>query len=274
MQLIVTLTSTSVRLPVLRHTLISIFDQSYQPDRIVLCISKEPYLIDKGIKDLPIWLDKMINRGLLEIYWVENTGPYRKLIPIFKIASDEDWIVTCDDDVIYGKYWLSSLVQSGLDNPTAIVCGRARRPVKNPFGRRQSYMNWPIAQAGTKGNDLMPIGIAGVLYRKALLDHEIMLNEDYKKLAPRQDDLWFNLARQVAGTTVVVSPEAAKHVYPIIAPGALYLKNTDTRSYAWDTLFTTLIRRLVARVKAYIGLPSCDNDIAMKNIEAFRRSFD
>jgi hypothetical protein len=67
MSLIVTLTSTSRRLPVLRHTLLSLFDQQCSADRIVLCISKEPYLIDEGIKKLPGWLTSMVEQGQVEI---------------------------------------------------------------------------------------------------------------------------------------------------------------------------------------------------------------
>ena len=49
MALIVSLTSTSLRLPILRHTLLSLLDQRCMPDRIVISLSKEPYLIDEGI---------------------------------------------------------------------------------------------------------------------------------------------------------------------------------------------------------------------------------
>jgi cellulose synthase/poly-beta-1,6-N-acetylglucosamine synthase-like glycosyltransferase len=151
-------------LTVLRHTLISLVEQNHKPDRIVLCISKEPYLIDEGINALPEWLHAMIERDEVELSWVKNIGPYRKLIPVYQQASDDDWIVTCDDDVIYGPNWLSSLVLSGQEYPSAIVCGRARRPAVNPWGRRQSYLNWQLVSPGSRGTELLPIGVAGVLY--------------------------------------------------------------------------------------------------------------
>ena len=263
MSLIVTLTSTSVRLTVLKHTLISILDQTHKPDRIVLCISKEPYLVDAGIKELPNWLNAMNEMGDLEINWVENTGPYRKLIPVYQQASHEDWIVTCDDDVIYSPGWLASLVATGKEYPTAIVCGRARRPVTNAWGRRQSYLNWQVVPLGSLGKELLPIGISGVLYRKPLLDENIMSNDDFIELAPKQDDLWFHLARQVAGVGVVVSPEAGKHVFPIEAPGALSTANATSEVSGWDKLISALFDRLMLRLKAYIGMPACDNDIVI-----------
>ncbi|MGQ9427242.1 glycosyltransferase [Gilvimarinus sp. F26214L] len=272
MALIVTLTSTSERLDVLRHTLISLSDQSYKPDRIVVCISKKPYLLDAGIKKLPPWLAAMVEDSAVEINWVENTGPYRKLLPIYRQATADDWIVTCDDDVIYGAHWLSSLVRSGKANPTAIVCGRARRPTKNPWNVRQSYMHWPLVPGGTTGKDLLPLGVAGVLYRKPLLDHCIMFSDDFKRLAPKQDDLWFNLARQVADTDVVVSPEAEKFVYPIETPSTLSVNNARTRSADWDRFLRAVYDRLVYKLKGFMGLSICENDLALKRLDAYRKS--
>ncbi|WP_071945880.1 glycosyltransferase [Halomonas aestuarii] len=272
MSIIISLTSTLARLPLLRFTLLSIFDQDSSADRIVLCLSSDPYLIDEGVRELPHWLSAMAAQGMVEIMWVENTGPYRKLIPVFRSASSHDWIITCDDDVIYDKGWLSSLVKTGKDHPDAIVCGRARRSVENFFGRRQSYLNWPLVPMGTSGTELLPIGVAGVLYRKPLMDHRIMLSDDYKKLAPKQDDLWFNLARQLSGREVVVSLEADNYVYPIEAPGALSKTNVGTNLCGWDRFFLALCGRLLLKFKAYMGVSLCDNDLVIKKLEHYKRS--
>ena len=269
MSLIVTLTSTSARLPVLRHTLISLLDQNCKPDRILVCLSKEPYLVDEGIQELPNWLKIMAGQKEVEISWVQNIGPYRKLLPIYRQATDEDWIVTCDDDVIYGPEWLSSLVQAGKKYPTAIVCGRARRPAKNPWKARQSYINWPLVPSGSKGQDLLPIGVSGVLYRKPLLDQGIMLSDEFRELAPGQDDLWFNLARQLAGTNVVVSPDTDRHVYQIEAPGALSTTNTGVNLAGWDNFFKAVFDRLFVKLKGYLGMSVCDNDISIKRLDVY-----
>lgn len=272
MSLIVTLTSTSRRLPVLRHTLLSLLDQQCGADRIVLCISKEPYLIDEGIKQLPAWLTSMVEQGQVEINWVGNTGPYRKLLPVYRTANDEDWIVTCDDDVIYGSEWLDSLVKTAQQYPLAIVCGRARRPSKNPLGLRQGYMNWPIVPLGSRGKDLLPIGVAGVLYRKNLLDKKTMYSDEFKKLAPKQDDFWFHLARKLADGEAVVCLEAGKHVYPIEAPGALSISNTASSLTGWDKFFSALFGRVMIKFKSYVGISTCDNDIVIKKLVKLKSS--
>jgi hypothetical protein len=272
MSLIVTLTSISTRLPILRHTLISLLDQKYRADRIVLCISRDPYLNDEGIKELPTWLNGMVGRGEIDVLWVENTGPYRKFLPIYRLACDEDWIVTCDDDVVYGPEWLSSLVHTAEQYPSAIVCGRARRPSTNALGRRQSYLNWQMVPFGSSGKDLLPIGISGILYRKPLLDKHAMESEDFKSLAPKQDDLWFHLARQIVGSNVVVSLEAGKHVYPIEAPGALSVTNATVHVSGWDKFFSALVDRLVLKFKTYLGVPVCENDMVIKRLDHYKES--
>lgn len=274
MSLIVTLTSTSTRLPVLRHTLLSLLDQSHEPDRIVVCISKEAYLVDEGVKELPNWFNVMVEKHEVDIHWVDNTGPYRKLVPIYRQAKDEDWIVTCDDDVIYGTQWLASLIQTGKEHPEAIVCGRARRPAKNPWKGRQSYINWPLVPAGTIGKNLLPIGIAGVLYRKPLLDQKIMFSDDFKELAPKQDDLWFNLAREIAGTNVVVSLDAGSYVYPIEAPGALSATNVMTKSAGWDNFIRAIYDRLSIKFKGYLGMSVCGNDMAIRRLDDYMKRLD
>lgn len=271
MSVIVTLTSTSERIQILQYTLMSLLAQDCKPDRIVVFLSREPYLMDRGIKKIPSWLDRMISEKKVELEWVENTGPYRKLIPVYARASNEDWIITCDDDVIYGSQWLSSLIKAGNKYPKAIVCGRARRPVMNLWKKRQSYINWPLVPPDTNGKNLLPIGIAGVLYRKPLLDERIMFSNDYKKLAPKQDDLWFNLARQVAGTNVYVAPEVDDNVYPIDAPAPLSKTNATTQVTGWDNFIKALYERVYVRVKGFLGAAVCENDVAIKKLDEYEK---
>ncbi len=272
MCLIVSLTSISSRISVLRHTLLSILGQSFKPDRIVVCLSKNPYLVDEGINMVPRWLEEMVENNQVEISWVENIGPYRKLIPVYRQAAEGDWIVTCDDDVIYDTEWLSSLVQSGKEHPDAIVCGRARSPAINFWKCRQSYSHWPLALGGSKGKNLVPTGIAGVLYRKPLLDQNIMYRDDFMELAPKQDDLWFNLARQIANTSVFVSPDTNKYVYPIKTPDALSETNFSVTLSGWDTFLKAVFDRVIFGLKGYLGISICDNDIVIRRLDDFVKS--
>ena len=275
MSLIVSVTSISSRLPVLRHTLISLLDQHCKPDRIVLLLSKEPYLMDDGVNDPPPWLDAMVARRDIELQWVENTGPYRKLMPIYRTATDEDAIVTCDDDVIYGPDWLSALVSAAKANAESIICGRARRVVKNIVNRRQSYINWPLVNGSLEATDILPIGIAGVLYRKPLLCRRMMLSNDFLEIAPTQDDLWFDAARKRAGKNVFVAQDAGSRIYPIKVPRALSGINVSKNIIMMrDGVAARSIRRVGLKTMGYLGVATCDNDSALGRLNDYLHRLD
>ena len=103
-KLIVSLTSIKSRIVYLERVVRSILSQSRAPDRVVLHLSEEPYLQDGGVpqETLPTGLLTLEQAGLLEIRYVANIGPYRKLLPILRAEWEANCvIVTADDDTIY-----------------------------------------------------------------------------------------------------------------------------------------------------------------------------
>ncbi len=272
MSVIVTLTTTSYRLDILKYTLLSIWDQSRRPDKVFLNVSSEPFCNDIGITELPEWLKEMVKSNLeLELFWVENTGPYRKLLPTFEKADNDDLIITCDDDVIYGRHWLNSLVSSAEANNNSVICGRARMPKKTIWGSRQSYLNWPVTTDDHEGYDLVPTGVSGIVYRKSLLDPIIMQSRDYAWVAPRQDDLWFDLARRRLGASVIVSKVAAKNVFPIDTPESLGEENASYRSFRLKFARSSLLIRGAIRFLGMFGIAVCDNDRVMRRLDRYRK---
>lgn len=270
MSIIISLTSTSVRLPVLRYTLISLLNQDYKADKIIVNLSKDKYLIDEGVKQLPNWLQEFEDSKSIIISWVKNTGPYRKLLPIYETSSEDDIIITCDDDVIYGTEWLKSLLKTAEKFPDCIICGRARIPRKIGKDRYQSYINWPLATPGSSGYNLVPIGVAGVLYRKPLLNKFIMESKDFMSIAPKQDDLWFKLAHELMNIKVVVSNDTYKYVNTIEAPGALTIDNVNTKEPSRYNPILFLSFKLKKKGKAYLGFPICGNDKAIHRIQNYK----
>ena len=96
-------------------TLQSIITQTIRPDKIFLNLSEEPYLLDDGFKDKKITDSNLLNliyeNPIIDIKWVKNTGPYRKLLPVLKDKWDEDCIIiTIDDDTIYHDNLIENLV--------------------------------------------------------------------------------------------------------------------------------------------------------------------
>ena len=103
LRIVGSLTTISSRINTLHKVIESLYIQTYKLDNLYLFISKDKYLIDEGIKNIPNNLEKYIDNGFLIIEFVENTGAYRKMLPIIKkFNKDNNTIITYfDDDWIY-----------------------------------------------------------------------------------------------------------------------------------------------------------------------------
>lgn len=256
----VSLTSTFSRLEILRYTLISLTNQNKKPHRIVVNLSEDGYLMDKGVDVLPEWFTSFNELGV-QVNWVENTGSYRKLLPVISEATDNDLIVTCDDDVIYAPNWLAELINTSEEFPDYIVCGRARKPTTNFFKKQQSYLHWSVVTPGSKGEHLVPIGIAGVVYRKKLIDCDFIMDKSFLQEAAKQDDLWFKIASKRKGTNIKVSLNADSLVFPIETKNSLSSSNAGGQYVAkWNNIFSSLLERVLVRLKAYLGFAVNGND--------------
>lgn len=195
----VSLTTTKARIDNIKQTIDSIVDQLVKPTKIKLYISKEPYLLDEGIKekDIPAYLKKLKRKGLLEIIYTENIGPYRKIIPILK----ENWkkeciIITADDDVIYPKDWTEKLLKASIENPTSIISMR-NRYISIKRKKLTRYQSWRIIdkqfadeyEKKLSPAKIFPTGRGGILYKPSFFDEKVF-DKQFIKICPYGDDIW------------------------------------------------------------------------------------
>jgi hypothetical protein len=107
MKIYVSLTSIFDKQICLLQSLKSIISQSTLPEKCFIYLSEEPYLLDKGFKNKEInkeLIEFVNSHELFEIRWVDNIGPYRKLLFLLKEKWDEDCLIlTIDDDIIYNN---------------------------------------------------------------------------------------------------------------------------------------------------------------------------
>ena len=108
MKIYISLTSIFQNQNILLKTLKSIKEQTLKPNKCIIYLSEEPYLLDAGFKDKIINNELNIllkENELFEITWCENIGPYRKLLPLLKKKYEEDClIITIDDDTEYHQH--------------------------------------------------------------------------------------------------------------------------------------------------------------------------
>ncbi|SHF47948.1 Glycosyl transferase family 2 [Modicisalibacter ilicicola DSM 19980] len=259
-RVIVSCTSTHDRLELLFYAVKSISRQTFKPDRFYINISREPYLRDKGIKKLPSWLedeDATVN-------FVENIGSYRKLLPILSEAEESDLIITIDDDVLYHPDWLKRMVETAREHPSEIVCGRAKSIKKNFFGKYQSYYNWRRIKKSRSGFWLLPIGCAGIAYRKNLIDESFINDRRFLDIAQVNDDLWFRVASLKLNVGVHVNRKIEEGNINLVHNKGL--ENSNVFSVRGSPFVKKLVYELYGRIFGYLGGGLSGNDNAWKDI--------
>lgn len=266
MKIILSCTTTQNRIGIFYYCLQSILKQSLKPDLILVNISKEPYLEDKGFTRVPEWLKK----EKVTINVVDNTGPYRKLLPALEYAHKEDFIITADDDIIYAETWLKDLITASQKVPNCITCARGRRMKKNPFNNWRNYGDWHLVIEPIRGMNILPTGGAGVIYNKKLLNVEFLTDKKFLDIAPTTDDLWFRMASLLKKTEVAVYPRIQqKNRFIEHDQGLIYMNSQKEGS---NGLLSKGFQRIRNNLLDFCGINRTANDMAWDNIVAYAKN--
>jgi glycosyltransferase involved in cell wall biosynthesis len=188
------LTSIYDNKEILKKTIDSLLNQTKKADAIYIFLSETPYLLDKGIKNVPLWLTELVDAGKVIVRFVENTGPYRKLLPLLEEKWDSDeLIITVDDDTEYMPNLVEEMVARYEETGACIGC-------------RVVYVSNITEYVLTKAKyvDLhnFHTGKGGVLYHPSMFRNKIhpkyptgVLSKGYLTLCATNDDIWFNVWR-------------------------------------------------------------------------------
>jgi glycosyltransferase involved in cell wall biosynthesis len=205
-KIIISLTTYSRRIETVEKVIDSLLKQTILIDKIILWLDEDEF----ELAELPAGL-----RGLLsdrfEIRFCANYKSYKKLIPTLELYP-EATIITFDDDINYPEDQVEKLILAHFDYPTDIITNVARNiVVKN--GVIEPYTEWSHVyeeQIGKPFIHLLPIGAGGVLYPQGALNKEVMNVEQFLKLAPHGDDLWFKCMTLLNGRRVVATGASYK----------------------------------------------------------------
>ena len=123
LKIVGSLTTISSRIYYLHKVVESLYIQSHKLDNLYLFISKDKYLLDDGIKEIPSNLKKYINSGFLIVEFVENMGSCRKFLPIIKkFNKDNNIIITYfDDDWIYPPMLIEKMYETYRKFPNCFI---------------------------------------------------------------------------------------------------------------------------------------------------------
>lgn len=189
----ISLTAISSRMGSICQTLQSLLDQDYDDLQVHLHLSKEPYLLDKGVPNLPADVAALVAQsdGRLKVHYCRNIGPYRKLLPyLFRHWGQSKLVATADDDTIYPRHWLSTLA-AAYQSYGCVIAYRGHRILQRE-GVLAPYRNWMRSQIEENpGRLILPTGKDGILYDTACFPINVLNVQDAMQIAPTADDLWF-----------------------------------------------------------------------------------
>lgn len=187
--LVVTMTSIPYRIHKAHITVESIFRQSLKPDYVVLNLDRSIF----SDENLPWALKRQKSRGLT-INYVDDIGPFTKIIPTMKLFPNALY-VTADDDMLYTREWLEKLYTAYLSEPEYIHCHRPHIMTFDEDGNLDKYRNWEMdvkytEEYASPSFNIFPTGVGGVIYSYGHFDEELFKESVFLQLSPNADDVW------------------------------------------------------------------------------------
>lgn len=207
----VSLTSYGKRVKTAFLTIESIGHGKTLPHRIILWLDDE-----KIFENLPSSLTRLQKRGL-EVKLTKNYGPHTKYYPY--LLAEKNFtvpLVTADDDMLYGRKWLSELYAAFQIDQELIHCHRARI-IKIKGEQLQPLAKWSFADQKEPSALNFLEGVSGVLYPSKFLAHLKQAGEQFLSTCPKHDDVWLNVNALRNGFQIKQVKAVSQH-YPNI-PG-------------------------------------------------------
>ncbi|WP_406828323.1 hypothetical protein [Microbulbifer sp. ARAS458-1] len=204
--IVVSLTSFDRRIHNVVYAVESVFQQWLKPDVVVLWLSREQF--PEG--QLPESLIRQQKRGL-QIFYVEDLGPYTKYFYAFEKYPDS-LIITVDDDTLYPPDMIDQLYRAWLRNPTWIHCHRAHLMQLDKRGKLKPYSDWYADWRwqncdGESSPLVFPTGVGGVLYFPGSLHDDAFAKDKFLTLCPGADDVWLKAMSLLQGTPCARLPD-------------------------------------------------------------------
>lgn len=246
MNIIVSLTSYPQRFPTLHICLESLFNQSVQPDIVVLYVYK---------KDLPL-PDSVLqyeNQKLIVKCVDEDLKSHKKYFYAMQEYSD-DILITVDDDMIYPSYLIEKLIDSYQRFPNTVSAGRAHGIRLSNDGSLLRYLDWEWESDcyNNPSHRLLATGVGGILYPPHCLISEVFNISAIKKHCLYQDDIWLKCMELLSQVPITLIKQNSQHPpgIPGVYTKGLYLKNklnggTDAAIKAVFQAYSINIERII-----------------------------
>ena len=180
-QIIVSLTTSPIRIANIQPVIDSIMQQTIVPHKIVLNLPHVFKRFNSTFDQIP---DFLTNNNKILINRCEDIGPLTKILPTVSIAeSMEDILISIDDDIVYPTNTIEGLLNASKQYPDNVIANSAKHNYKDNL--YSALEGW-----------------CGVLYKKKfLVDFNLDEIKDYNKACYLSDDFTLSnyLAKQNIG---------------------------------------------------------------------------
>lgn len=207
--LVISLTSYPARFSKLHLCIKSILLQSVKADRVILYL--DDFVNDN---EIPQKIKNLCNAGL-EIKKIPNDLRCHKKYFFAMQEFPDSCIITFDDDVIYRRNTVKSLLHTHELYPKSVCALRVHKMVKKTDGNINSYNSWKheYRKIRIPSLSLCSTGVGGVLYPPHLLPYETFNVEAIKKYCYKADDIWLKFMELKENIPVVWTP--CLHEHPV-----------------------------------------------------------
>lgn len=206
--LIVSLTSFPSRIKDVWQVVESLKNQSILPEKIILWLSKEQFSQKDSI---PISLLNRENE-LFEIRLVDQDFRSHKKYYYAMIEFPNKTIVTCDDDIYYHPDMLKVLIEDSNRFKGCIISNVTKQLSFYANGNIRPYNQWKDEFESYSCENMIQIGVGGVLYPPNSLDKMVLRNDLFTLLTPLADDIWLNCMARMKKTIIV---QSSKNILPL-----------------------------------------------------------
>ncbi len=202
--IIISLTSYPARFATLHLCIKSLLNQTQKPSMIVL-------YLDKNIsrEQIPIQVLSLEKYGLTIKNICNDLKPHKKYFYAMQEFPDAA-IITADDDLIYPKDLVLSLVKSFRNFPKAISARRVHKIARNLNKEALPYNFWNFEYKNLRNPtlDLCATSGAGTLYPPKIFDtsKNYFREENIRKYCLHADDIWLKFIELQENVPIVWVP--------------------------------------------------------------------
>jgi hypothetical protein len=221
---VVSLTTYPKRFEDMELCLRSLTLQKEKPDRIIVYLGS-----DAKDVELPTEIKKYKELGIE--FRIDENHNYRSHKKYYYAMQEfpDAVIVTADDDIIYPKNWLHSLLDSYRKYPNAISARRVHLMRLDDNGKLCPYNMFfdQYRKVKVPSFALIATGNAGILYPPHCLDQQVFDSKAFMECCFEGDDIWLKCMSLIKGTKVVWVPNWEVDLPEVEQAGKTALSNQN-----------------------------------------------